>query len=664
MAQGSSRARIARFGRYTLDLRSHELFKDGRRVRLQDKPFRILAALLERPGEVVSRDELRHRLWPSDTFVDFDHSLGNALNRLRHALNESADAPRHIETLPKRGFRFIAHVDLEFESQTSGDAPVSVVEPAVPPAGQVVSVVEHGSPDTESGAAPVASAPDGHPAPAVTSNRRLWIPLAGAVASVLLAAGVIWGITHSGADDARRLVLVVLPLENMTGDSSQDYFADGLTEEIITELSRLNPEQLGVIARTTAMTYGGSEKSAAEIGRELGADYLLEGSVRREGNRVRIAAQLIETRNEIHRWAEAFERDADAILTVQRDIARAVAARIEVTLTPEQQTQLARPPTVTPDAYRSYLRGRYYWNKRTKEGFQKAIEAFNDAIAVDPAFARPYAGLADSYYLLGFYTDIPFQDAMMKARSAAERALELDPDLAEAHTSLAVILAYFEWDFARADREFRRALELDPSYPTGHHWYGIYLFDMARMDEAIVEARRAVESDPLSVIINTDLALTYYHARRYDEAVAQAKRALELDSEFAVAHYTLGRAYTESGQYEEALRSLERAVALSDGNPLFMGELGRAYAQAGNPDRTREILAELTSTADQRYVGPESFAVLYAALGEKDEALDWLEQAYQRRSNFIISLKTVPSVDSLRDDPRFVALLRRAGLQS
>jgi tetratricopeptide (TPR) repeat protein len=412
------------------------------------------------------------------------------------------------------------------------------------------------------------------------------------------------------------------------------------------------------------MRYSGSGKSAAEIGRELGAHYLLEGSVRREGNRVRIAAQLIETRDETHRWAEAFERDADTLLTLQRDIARAVAERIELTLTPEQRTRLARTPAVHPEAYHSYLRGRYYWNKRTSEGFQKAIVEFDAAIATDPRFARAYAGLADSYYLIGFYSDMPFRDAMMKARAAAERALELDPDLAEAHASLAVILAYFEWDFPGADREFRRALTLDPSYPTGHHWYGIYLFDMGRTEESIREGLRAVESDPLSVIINTDLALTYYHARRYEEAIAQARRALELDPDFAVAHYTLGRAYTENGQYERAVQALERAVALSDGNPLFMGELGRAHAAAGNPAKTREILASLKAGAGHRHVGPESFAVLHAALGEKDEALGWLERAYQSRSNFIVSLKTVPSVDSLRDDPRFVELLRRAGLAS
>jgi TolB-like protein/DNA-binding winged helix-turn-helix (wHTH) protein/Flp pilus assembly protein TadD len=640
MAHASPRARIARFGRYTLDLRSRELFKDGHKLRLQDKPFRVLAALLERPGELVSREDLRQRLWPADTFVEFDHSLGNALNRLRRTLNDSAETPRYIETLPRRGFRFIARVDLDVES----DAAAKTGPPAEEAAVVGPTVADQQQPS------------------------RRWTPLVAvaSAASLLLLVLVTWGIARpdAGPGNRGRRILVVLPIQNLTGDPAEDYFADGLTEEIISELSRLNYEQLGVIARTTSMRYAGGGKSAAEIGRELKADYLLEGSVRREGDRLRIAAQLIETRNETHRWAEAFERDADAILTVQRDIARAVAGRIELTLTPERQTQLARALTVDPDAYRAYLRGRYYWNKRTSEGFRKAIGEFNSSLAADPLFARAYAGLADAYYLLGFYTDMPFEEAMTSARSAAERALELDLNLAEAHTSLAVILAYFEWDFAGADREFRRALELDPSYPTGHHWYAIYLFDMARMDEAVREARRAVESDPLSVIITTDLALTYYHARRYEEAVAQAKRALELEPDFAVAHYTLGRAYAENGQYPEALTSLERAVALSDGNPLFMGELGRAYAAAGNPARTREILAELTAAADQRHVGPESFAVLHAALGEHDEAIAWLEQAYEHRSNFVISLKTVPSVDSLRGDPRFVELLRRAGLDS
>jgi TolB-like protein/DNA-binding winged helix-turn-helix (wHTH) protein len=512
VAQDPSRAKAARFGRYTLDLRSRELFKDGRRIRLQDKPFQILAALLERPGKVVSREEIRTRLWPADTFVDFDHSLGNALNRLRQVLNDSAENPRYIETLPKRGFRFIAPIDIDVDRDIDPTAPA--VEPAVRAEPRVDAAQPHAL-----GAEPSIDAA-ASPTEPVRPPARRWPLAVAASTSLLLLAGVTWGVMRATVDDkTERLVLVVLPLENLTGDAAQDYFADGLTEEIITELSRLNHERLGVIARTTAMRYGGSGKSAAEIGRELGAHYLLEGSVRREGKRVRIAAQLVETRDETHRWAEAFERDADTILTLQRDIARAVAERIELTLTPEQQIRLTRTPAVHPEAYHSYLRGRYYWNKRTSEGFQKAIVEFDAAIATDPRFARAYAGLADSYYLIGFYSDIPFRDAMMKARAAAERALELDPDLAEAHTSLAVILAYFEWDFEGADREFRRALQLDPSYPTGHHWYGIYLFDMGRMDEAVREVLRAVASDPLSVIINTDLALTYYHARRYERSI-------------------------------------------------------------------------------------------------------------------------------------------------
>ncbi len=620
---------LVQFGEFQADLSAAELYKAGRKLKIQERPFQVLAILLERSGEVVTREELRGRIWPADTFVDFDHSLAVAVNKLREALGDSADRPRFVGTVGRRGYRFLV--------------PVRRDEPLA----------------ANTGAAAKANGQSAAGSASRRQKARLRIALAAVV--VLLAAGA-WKASVSRKPAPPQISsLAVLPLENLSGDPEQEYFAEGMTDELITDLAKIGA--LRVISRTSAMRYKGTKKSLPEIAGELNVDAVVEGTVSRSAGRVHITAQLIGAKPEKHLWAESYERPLGDMVALQDELARQIADTIRVKLTPQERASLARARSVGPDAYQLYLKGRYFWNKRSAEGLHKAVEYFEQAIAKDPHYAQAYAGLADSYVLLGGgYSVVPPEAAYPKARTAAEKALELDETLAEAHTSLALIGPSGMWDWAGREREFQRAIELNPNYATAHHWYAEgYLIPMGRAEEAIAEMRLAEKLDPVSPIIATDVGKELYVARHYDEAAVQLHKALELDPNFTPALEWLWRVYAEKGDYQQALVILARikpALAM----PNYLSSRGYLYAQEGRKQEARQLLRQLLLLARHEYVDPEFPVAVYISLGDKEQAFAWLEKAYATQSAYMSLLKLWSLYDPIRSDPRFADLLRRVGL--
>ncbi len=455
--------------------------------------------------------------------------------------------------------------------------------------------------------------------------------------------------------------LAVLPLENLSGDPQQDYFADGMTEALITDLAQIR--SLRVISRTSVMQYKGSRKPLPEVARALHVDAVVEGSVLRSGERVRITAQLIQARTDRHLWAKTYERDLRDVLALQSEVASAIAQEVKVKLTPQEQVRMASSRPVDREAYEAYLKGSYFWNKRTPEGLTKATEFFQQAIEKDPGYALAYAGLAESYFALSFYGDVAPKQYFPRVKEAATKALEIDDTLAEAHASLASTLTFYDWDWPSAEREFRRALELNPSYAMGHRAYASYLSAMGRHREAIAEAKRAQELDPLSLDVNTMAGRCFYHARQYDQAIEQYRRALEIDPNFTIAHQFSGKAYAQKGMYREALAELQEAGAVykeaGAGYTEPLSVIGLVYAVSGRPGQAQHVLEELKAIRKQKYVPPWSIVRVYAGLGQKDQAFAWLEKGFQERDNRLIWLKVDPMFDNLRCDPRFADLLRR-----
>jgi TolB-like protein len=460
-----------------------------------------------------------------------------------------------------------------------------------------------------------------------------------------------------------RVMLAVLPFEDISRQKDEEYFSDGLTEEMITQLGRMNPGWLGVIARTSAMHYKDCDRTVQQIGCELGVSYVLEGSVRRVGRRVRVTAQLIQVADQTHLWAESYDCELGNILALQNDVACAIADEIRIKLRPQERARLGKVRPVNPEAYEAYLKGRYFWNKRTKEALEKSVPCFERAIEKDPDYASAYAGLADSYCLLAntAYGALPPKEAFSKARVATLKALEIDKTLAEAHASLAQLDLY-EFDWLAAERELRRSIELNPGFAVAHHWYALYLSAKGRFKEALAEANRAYGLDPLSVIINRDLGLIYYYARQPDRAIEQYRKTLELDPNFALAHQALGRAYLEMGMYTKGVEEIQLAVRLSGESVGMLAALAHAYGLAGKTEKARGILGDLTERSRRSYVPPTSIAVIYAGLGEKENALEWLEKAWGEQDVGLHTLKVHPIFNGLCTDPRFQDLLRRMNL--
>jgi TolB-like protein/DNA-binding winged helix-turn-helix (wHTH) protein/thioredoxin-like negative regulator of GroEL len=638
MEQSADPPQIICFGSFEVDIVSGELRRQGLKIRLQAQPFRLLVLLLERAGHVVTREDVREKLWPADTYVDFDHSLNTAVRKLREALGDAADAPRYVETIARRGYRFIAPV-----------APRPTVQVA------------------HSADATVASVPP-PPARPSSSARR---PLTLAIVAVICAAALVayWMLPRRGptTQSGRRLTLAVLPFENLSGDADREYLSDGLTEEMITQLGRLEPDRLRVLARSSTWKYKRADRDIGRLRRELGADYVLEGSLRRAGDRVRVTAQLVQVDDQSQVWAKTYDRDLRDVLIVQSEVAEAVARTIAVTLTPDAQARLARDRPVRADAYEDYLRGRYFLNRRTEAALRQALRYFQKAIAADPGYASAYSGLADCYWLLGATSvvgGLPPRQAMPEAKAAALEALRIDGTLAEAHASLAEVNLLYDWDLAASEKEFRRALELDPNYTAAHHWYSHCLLALGRTEESLAESKRALELEPLNVVVGTHLGWHYLYARQYDQAVEQFRKTLELDPAFPQGQRSAAWAYLQKGMHPEAIAALRAALGALPRDPEIEGELGHTLAVAGHRAEALAMLEDLKYLSATRYVSPYSVALIYAGLDERDQALAWLDKAYAERSDYMPYLKLEPMLDGLRSDQRFAALVARVGLPS
>ena len=623
MNRTDQRSGVLRFGTFELELASGELRKGGVLIKLQALPFQLLALLAERAGEVVSREEIRRALWDDDTFVDFDRSINFCVNQIRESLGDDPQNPRFIETLPRKGYRFIA------------------------------PVTEDGGEPSKAEVAPESSLVS-KPARSV----RRWLMIAAAVIVLVAIAGLAkmglgW---NRGVRPIRSLA--VLPLENLSHNPEQEYFADGMTDDLITDLAKISA--LRVVSRTSVMQYKGTRKSAPQIARELNVDAILEGTVARDQDRVRITAQLISADPEKHLWAEKYEASLSDVLTVQDNVASAVAHAIQINVTPQERELLARPRAVNPEAYEAYLKGRYWGELPTEENLSKSRGYFDEAIEKDPGYALAWDGLAKAYKQLSNWGVIPSQDGLPRARAAAERALELDNSLAGPLVTLAVVKMNCEWDWAGAQRLLKRAIELSPSDGEAHHVYASYLAEIGQKEEAVSEARRARDVEPLSPEYAGNVVWKLYLARQYQEAELEARRISELDPQNN-GGYILASVYLETGRPREAVAILQRSFAESNHSVLESMYLGHALGVTGDRAGGHQVLEEMLQMSQRRNVPPEYIAIVYEGLGERDHAIEWFERAYKERSmnGWILPDQRL---DAIRSDPRFKDIMRRMGL--
>jgi TolB-like protein/DNA-binding winged helix-turn-helix (wHTH) protein len=621
---------VFEFGPFRLDPAERLLLSNEAPVALPPKAFDALVIMVRSRGRLLGKDELLKAVWP-DSFVE-ESNLTQHVSILRKALREGDDGQKYIETVPRHGYRFVAQV----------------------------REVAHAAPDVPVPCTPVQPVA----APLVDQRRRSPI-LVGVVAAlvlaVLFASLTMWNRQRSARPEPLQS-LAVLPLQNLSGDPAQDYFSDGMTEALITDLAKI--PGLKVISRTSIMQYRDSHKQLPMIARELGVDGIVEGSVLRFGDRVRITAQLVRGATDQHIWSESYERNVRDLLALQDEVSHSIATQIQKEIAPAVSHRPAISAAADPQAREDYLKGRYFWNLRTEAGYRKAIEHFQSAVTADPLYAQAYAGLADAYALLGSLPDSTIRDAAMpKAREMALTALRLDDDLADAHASLAFVEMHYDWKFQDAEKEFKRAIDLDPNYSTTHHWYAYDLAAMDRMDEAVAEIKRARETDPISAIINTDVAEMLYWARRYDEAAQQAKVTIEMEPNFAHAHRVLERIYDEKHMYPEAIAEGERAVALSGEDVWMLLDLATTYALAGHMGDMQDCLKR-ASKASPGGVPPATGTTseLYAVLGDFDRAFEVMESQFRRREGGLILLNADPRFDVLKSDFRFQHLLQRVGL--
>jgi TolB-like protein len=572
---------VVRFASFELDCRSRELREGGRSVRLQEQPFEILRLMLEHPGEVVSRDELRRRLWPEGTFVDFDHSLNAAIKRLRAVLGDDADRPRFVETVPRRGYRFIA--------------PVSAVD--------------------------VAASTSDAPAP--------------------------------------RPRLAVLPFVNLSDDSAQEYFSDGLTEEMIAQLGTLCRGRLGVLARWSSMVFKGSLQRAREVGEALRADYLLEGSVRREGTRVRITARLIETREETQLWSETYERSVTDYLSVQTEVATRIARSLAMELAPMPPPG---PPAPDADAYQAYLKGRYYWSKPGDSGLDRALAFFGEGLKIAPTFAAAHAAMARAMVSRAeYYRDVP-RVALERAREAALRALELDANQAEAHLAMADVRRMLEHDWSGAESSYITAIALNPSYEGARRSLAMMLSSFARHGEAVRESERAIELDPFCLVVSTSAAWTHYAAGDYDAAIARCRYAIDLDPDYLPARRMLGAAYLQTGRSAQAVAALEDAAFIGWSDPVVLSWLAHVKAVTGDAGDARRLLGRVHELEKTRHVPGYHLALAYTGLDDVEQAFELLERACLDRDPVLPSITVEPRFALLRNDRRYLGLLERLKL--
>ena len=621
---------LIRFGAFEVDLPNRELRKRGHRIRLQDQPFAVLATLLEHPGELVPRETLQQYLWSADTFVDFDHGLNNAIKRLREALCDSADTPRFIETVPRSGYRFIAPVTVEDLS--------SAPSPSAPQA-----------PLADVPAASIESSPRGG-----GEGHKRYFGVAIALAALAAASCLVWLLILRLRATPSINSIAVLPLTNLDGNNADDYFADGMTEELITELAKRGAFR--IVSRTSIMRYKGTARPLPDIARELSVDALIEGTVRRAGDRIRITVQLIAASPERHMWADAYEGDIRDVIGLQRNLASDIVGKIRARLAPPSGPATA-PRRIDPAAYESYLRGRYFLARRSAESMNKAVVCFLQAVQKEPQFADAYGSLADAYVVLGSYQVLPPRESFLRAKEYANKALQLDSSLSDAYAARAIVMSSYEFDWAAADRDFQRAVTSNPNSANAHHWYAEHLLGIGKVEQALAEMKRARDLDPLSLPFNSTLGRIYRDAHRHKEAMQQCQVTLELDPNYLMAHWCLGQAYVGEHQYTLAVAEFEKAATLGT-TPLLTRDLGWAYAMAGDRAKANAILQALMRK-QSAYIPPYDIGIIYGALGQKDQAFKWLQQAYDERDSQISYLPVDPEADPLRSDPRFRNIIQQ-----
>ena len=624
--------RVLRFSNFELDVRAGELRKRGVKLRLQGQPLQVLAALLTRSGDVVTRDELRAQIWTADTFIDFDHSLHNAIARLREVLGDSAETPRYIETLPRRGYRFIGQVD---------GAEVQSLSP----------VFAQHAPPTE---VPVS--------PTHAKSRKF---LATAILTALLIGFAVWlaHVSSRPTSAATRLSsIAVLPLANLSGDPSEEFFADGMTDQLITDLAKIG--SLRVISRTSVIQYKGTKKDLPEIARELNVDAIVEGSVVRSGQRVRVTAQLLQARTDRHLWAETYDRDLGDVLKLQGEFADAIAQQVRAQLTPPQQAQLRGTYAVNPAAYDAYLKGHLYFTTEfTKpDSLRRAQHLFEEAIQKDPNFALAYSGLGNTYIYLAFTGALPKEPAYRSAKEELAKAMALDDGIGEAYDALGALNWRFDWDWDAADRAFNRAIALAPSYSCAHEDRALLLAFTGRRAEALTEIAKVEQLDYGFSSASTESG-TYYQLRDYPRLVEASKRALLLDPNVWFQHYYLGIGYEGTGNLQEAISEYQKAIEISYGDEGPAVALAHAYSAADRKAEGEKILRDLERKSEGATISPYKLATIYAGLGENDKAFEFLEKSYSEKSLILpSSLKSDLLLDTLRPDPRFQNLVRRIGL--
>jgi TolB-like protein/DNA-binding winged helix-turn-helix (wHTH) protein len=635
-------ATIFRFGPFESRPQTRELYKHGLRLKVRPQALQLLNFLLNRWGNVVTREELRQHLWPSGTFVDFEHGLNNSVKQLRAVLGDSPTEPRFIETLPRVGYRFIAPVQVI--SQSAAESVTT--EPAL---------------DAATG-----SSPAGEILPAQTARPlslgggwRWALVLVAATALVAVPAYLQFSRSrerHKLLSD--KIMVAVLPFENLTGDPSQEYFSDGLTEEMIAQLGHLDPDRISVIARTSVMHYKNTQVQLPQIAEDLGVQYVLEGTVRRDSDRVRINAHLIQVKGQVPLWSRQYDRELRNLLALQSEIAREVGDEIQSVLGDGRKAVAGRATIAAPatsyEAYDLYLKGRYFWNKRNPQGFRQAAEYFQLAINKDPNYAPAYAGLADTFALMSSYGYAPPAEFIPKARAAALHALQLDESLAGAHASLAVIAQNYDWDWPTAEREYQRAIQLDPGYATAHQWYAECLGFEGRFDEAFAESERARKLDPLSLIISADYAALLYFSRQYDRSIEEFRRVLEMEPNFPRAYIVIFP-LVEKGLFAEALADVDKWKRVVD-SPWPLAVQVYVYARSGQIAQARLTLQKLQHMDQRHFLDPAAILMAHVGMDNKDETFAWLQKCYDARSP-LTTLKVDPMYDPLRSDPRFQRFL-------
>ena len=646
-------------GDLVLEPTARHLSKGGVPVHLTRKPFQVLLYLVEHHDRLVTRRELLDHFWEGHDV--YDETLTKCVGAIRKALDDQTERPRFIETHWSEGYRFVCQVE---EQLIPPETAVVEIEKTQ---GVKIDVAQEGNHNAlladQENLPPVA-----RPLP-LPGPRRLsrLVSLAIICAFIALIATTLYFYRQrsalSGHSSTPIRSIAVLPLKNLTNDPANEYFSDGMTDSLITALSKV--DGLKVISRGSVFRFKGQEIDPREVGKQLGVASVLEGSVRKDGDSVRVAVRLVSADDGRVLWtSEMYNRAMQDIFGLQDEIARSTVAGLKVKLSGEGEARLARRYTDNVEAYQLYLNGRYHWNKRTEEGLKQGIEYFEKAIAKDPGYAQAYAGLADSYILMGVgdYGVLPPKEAMPKAKEAALKALEIDDTLAEAHTSLGFLNYVFDWDWPGAESHFRRAIELNPNYVTAHHWYGLYLGVMGRFDEGIEQTQRALELDPSSLIINTDLGLIFCYARQPDRAIEQLRKTLEREPNFVVARWRLARAYAQKAMYQEAISELQKAIEVAGRRPYYISLMGYVDALAGKRAEALSILNELRGLPLSQEKLPALIAAVYVGLGDRDRAFEWLDKAYKERFAALIALKVEPMFDNLRSDPRFQDLQRRVGL--